>query len=97
MAGGEVYQALEMTEGSPAVVWHTYTMSHHHLSLVAMATTLLLCCYAMVGFFRIILPTSENLLQVFCAKNVCQCCLSHPAIIVPLWGFSVTRFDYTGA
>ena len=27
--------------GSPAVVWHTYTMSHHHLlSLVAMATTL---------------------------------------------------------
>lgn len=27
--------------GSPAVVWHTYTMSHHHLlSLVAMATIL---------------------------------------------------------
>ena len=60
MAGGVYYQALDGEcgddlLGSPAVVWHSYTMSHHHLSLVAMPTTLLQNRHVVIKYVRAIL------------------------------------------
>ena len=40
---------------SPAVVWHSYTMTHHHLSLVAMPTTLLQNRHVLIKYARAIL------------------------------------------